>query len=243
MTLARPSSTFLAVARRLSSKPENVKRRKARRHENLLEFEQEHWAAGRVVAGLDEAGAGPLAGPVTAACVILDPERLKDLVGVDDSKALSAAQREAHAEAIRASVRAWAVAEASVEEIDRINIRQAGLLAMKRALDGVLAQVDALHHLLVDARIVPGTELPQTDLIKGDARSLSIAAASILAKVERDAYMVRMAAEYPEYGFDKHKGYGTADHLAAIHAHGVTPLHRRTFEPIKTMLSQLRLFD
>ena len=231
------------MPRRLSHKPENVRRRKARRHADLLAFEADHWAAGRVVAGLDEAGAGPLAGPVTAGCVILDPARVQELVGVDDSKALTPAQREAHAAQIRASVRAWAVAEASVAEIDRINIRQAGLLAMKRALDAVLTQVDAVHHLLVDARLVPDTEIPQTDLIKGDARSLSIAAASILAKVERDAYMVRIAAEYPDYGFDKHKGYGTAEHLAAIDRHGVTPLHRRTFEPIKTLVCQLRLFD
>ena len=163
--------------------------------------------------------------------------------GVDDSKALSAAQREAHAEAIREHALAWAVAEASVEEIDRINILQAGLLAMRRALEAVQAQVPAVAHLLVDARTVPQVVVPQTNLVKGDARSLSIAAASILAKVDRDAVMARAAAQYPQYGFDKHKGYGTAEHQAALRAHGVTPLHRRSFEPIRTLVSQLTLFD
>lgn len=200
------------------------------------------WAEGLVVAGLDEAGAGPLAGPVTAACVVLDPARIDALVGVDDSKALDPETREAHAERIRAHARAYAVAEATVGEIDRINIREAGLLAMKRALDRVLVQVPEVHHLLVDARIVPGTGIPQSDLIKGDARSLSIAAASILAKVARDAYMVAAARDWPAYGFDRHKGYGTAEHLAAIRAHGVTPLHRTTFEPVSTWLRQPSLF-
>lgn len=232
-----------AVATRRSTKPENVRRRKKRRHEALLDFENEHWAEGRVVAGLDEAGAGPIAGPVTAGCVVLDRARLDELVGVDDSKSLSAAQREAHAERIKAAARAWAVAEASVEEIDEINIRQAGLLAMRRALDGVLEQLDAVDHLLVDARIVPGTEIPQTDLIKGDARSLSIAAASILAKVSRDAFMIAAAEDYPAYGFEKHKGYGTAVHVAALKAHGPSPLHRKTFEPVRSMITQLSLFD
>lgn len=231
------------MATRRSTKPENVRRRKKRRHEALLEFEREHWGEGVVVAGLDEAGAGPIAGPVTAGCVVLDPDQLDALVGVDDSKSLSAAKREAHAETIKAAVRAWAVAEASVAEIDEINIRQAGLLAMKRALDEVLTKVGDVGHLLVDARVVPGTQIPQSDLIKGDARSLSIAAASILAKVSRDAYMSGAALDFPEYGFDKHKGYGTAEHVAALKAHGVTPLHRRSFEPVRSMVTQLSLFD
>lgn len=231
------------MSRRLSTRPENVRRRKKRRHANLLEFEQPHWAEGRVVAGLDEAGAGPIAGPVTAACVVLDEAALDALVGVDDSKSLSAAQREAHAAVIQEAARAWCVAEASVAEIDEINIRQAGLLAMKRALDGVLAKLGRVDHLLVDARIVPNTEIPQTDIIKGDAKSLSIAAASILAKVERDAFMTSAAEDYPGYGFEQHKGYGTAAHVAALRAHGPTPLHRRSFEPVKSMVTQLTLFD
>lgn len=224
-------------------KPENVRRRKRRRHQSLLEFETPLWADGLVVAGLDEAGAGPIAGPVTAGCVVLDPAQLDPLVGVDDSKSLSAAQREAHAEVIRTHARAWAVAEATVEEIDEINILQAGLLAMRRALEKVQREVPDVAHLLVDARTVPKVDVPQTNLVKGDARSLSIAAASILAKVDRDAVMAKAAETYPEYGFDKHKGYGTAEHQAAIRAHGVTPLHRRTFEPIRTLVTQLTLFD
>ncbi len=232
-----------AVPRKLSSKSQNVRRRKKRRHEELLEFERTHWAESRVVAGLDEAGAGPLAGPVTAACVVLDREKLDELVGVDDSKSLSHARRLAHAEVIRSSVLAYAVAEASVAEIDKINIRQAGLLAMKRALDDVLRQVRSIDHLLVDARLVPGTDIPQSDLIKGDARSLSIAAASILAKVDRDEKMAGIAEDYPGYGFEKHKGYGTAQHLEALKELGITPWHRRSFEPIKSMVTQLNLFD
>ncbi|MBK6688257.1 MAG: ribonuclease HII [Deltaproteobacteria bacterium] len=216
--------------------------RQKARHEALLLEELPLWAEGLVVAGLDEAGAGPLAGPVTAACVVLDPAQVDALIGVDDSKTLDAATREQHAARIRTHVRAWAVAEATVGEIDRINIREAGLLAMKRALDRVLEQVPELHHLLVDARIVPGTSIPQSDLIKGDARSLSIAAASILAKVERDQVMTAAARHWPAYGFERHKGYGTAEHLEAIRTHGVTPLHRRTFEPVSTLLRQPSLF-
>ncbi len=200
------------------------------------------WSEGCVVAGLDEVGAGPIAGPVTAACVVLDPARIDDLKGVDDSKALTPRQRTDRAEAIRSSAKAWAVAEASVAEIDRINILQAALLAMSRALEDVVEQLDEVHHLLVDAREVPGTDIPQTPLIKGDSRSLSIAAASILAKVDRDAYMVRMAETYPEYGFERHKGYGTAAHLAALRQHGATPLHRRSFQPVSTVMTQGSLF-
>lgn len=200
------------------------------------------WGASFRVAGLDEAGAGPLAGPVTAGCVVLDPARTDPLVGVMDSKTLSEAQRESFAERIRDHALGWGVAEASVEEIDRINIREAGLLAMRRALEAVQARLGAVGHLLVDARTVPGVQIPQTNLIKGDARSLSIAAASILAKVSRDRVMSQAAERYPGYGFERHKGYGTRQHLDALRAHGVTPLHRRTFAPVHQMLTQLELF-
>ncbi len=194
-----------------------------------------------MVAGLDEAGAGPLAGPVTAACVVLDPARVDELVGVDDSKALREAERERLAARIRAAARAFAVAEASVEEIDHLNIREAGLLAMRRALEAASAAAPDVGHLLVDAREVPGTALPQTSLIKGDARSLSIAAASILAKVARDAVMTAAAAAHPGYGFERHKGYGTAEHVAALRSLGVTPLHRRTFAPVSELVARPRL--
>lgn len=214
------------------------------RQETLLAHERRLWAEGAaLLAGLDEAGAGPLAGPVTAACVVLDPAQLERLLGVDDSKKLSPERRAALAAAIRGTAKAWAVAEASVEEIDRLNIRQAGLLAMKRALDEVTAQLGPVDHLLVDARQVPGTAVPQLELIKGDAQSLSIAAASILAKVARDEVMVAAGAEYPAFGFERHKGYGTADHLAALAAHGLTPLHRRSFAPVGNRERQLSLLD
>jgi ribonuclease HII len=212
------------------------------RHEELLAFELPLWAEDMIVAGLDEAGAGPLAGPVTAGCVVLDPKSIDLLIGVDDSKALDPETRQRHAEKIREHAVAWAVAEASVAEIDRINIREAGLLAMKRALEMVLLKLPGVHHLLVDARLVPGTEIPQSEIIKGDARSLSIAAASILAKVARDETMTRLATDWPAYGFERHKGYGTAEHLAALRQHGVTPFHRTTFEPIWTMIHQPSLF-
>ena len=194
-----------------------------------------------MVAGVDEAGAGPLAGPVIAGCVVLDPARLSDLVGVDDSKALTPEARNLHADRIREVARAFAVRSATVEEIDRINILQAGRLAMRRAVEAV-REVVAIDFLLVDAREVPDTPVPQSALIGGDGLSLSIAAASILAKVERDATMVEAAKTYPGYGFERHKGYATADHVEAVRRLGVTPLHRRSFEPIRTLAFQLSLF-
>lgn len=222
------------------------KRRKRRalrtRLQKLLEHEKLLWADGRLVlAGLDEAGAGPLAGPIFAACVVIDPEHTRELIGVDDSKKLRAVERERLALAIKNHARAWAIASATVEEIDRLNILQAGLLAMRRALDEVLTRCSPIDHLLIDARKIDAP-IPQTPLIKGDSRSLSIAAASILAKVARDQEMTQLAVIYPSYGFERHKGYGTEDHLAAVRAHGVTPLHRRSFEPIWTMVNQLSLF-
>ena len=216
--------------------------RSEQRLEDLLLEELPLWAEGCTVAGLDEVGAGPIAGPVTAACVALDPKKVDSLRGVDDSKALTHKKRVDRAQAIREAALAWSIAEASVTEIDRINILQAALLAMSRALASVVEAVGEVHHLLVDAREVPGTDIPQTPLVKGDARSLTIASASILAKVHRDEFMVRMADEYPEYGFEKHKGYGTAAHLDALRRFGATPLHRRSFAPVSVVVSQGRLF-
>lgn len=214
--------------------------RLAERHQALLEFERNFWARGLVIAGLDEAGAGPLAGPVTAACVVLDPAQIDSLVGVDDSKSLSKRRREAHAAQLKEAALAFAVANASVEEIDEINIREAGRLAMQRALTQVCASLK-VDHLLVDARTVPGTELPQTSLIKGDARSLSIAGASILAKVDRDAQLLKLDERYPGYGFSRHAGYGTKAHLEALERLGPCPAHRRSFQPVKRMLEQRAL--
>lgn len=219
------------------------RKNRAARLEILLEHERSLWSEGKhAIAGLDEAGAGPLAGPVVAACVVLDPANVGELLGVDDSKKLSVKERDALALTIKEKARAFAVASASVEEIDRYNILRAGLLAMRRALDAVLTGLPAVDHLLIDAREL-GAGIPETSLVKGDARSLSIAAASVLAKVERDAWMTAAASNYPHHGFERHKGYGTEDHLAALRSHGVTPIHRKTFEPINTMLHQLRLFD
>jgi ribonuclease HII len=219
-----------------------ARRAKKKRHETLLLEEKAYWAKGLVVAGLDEAGAGPLAGPVYAACVILDEQRTDELIGVDDSKKLTEQQRSEMAEKIKECSSWWSVQHATVEEIDRINILQAGLLAMRRALQDVCEKMYP-NHLLLDARRLPDIDIPQSCLIKGDSISLSIAAASILAKVERDAYMTQAGAEYPFYGFEKHKGYSTKQHLEALRKHGVTPLHRRSFEPVHLKLHQLELFE
>jgi ribonuclease HII len=192
-------------------------------------FEERLLSGGsRLVAGVDEAGRGPLAGPVVAAAVILDRGFIPD--GLDDSKKLCEASREALFEEILASGRvAWAAASAA--EIDRINILQASLLAMTRA-------AGALHdrpcHILVDGRDVPLTWRGRgTALIKGDGRSVSISAASIVAKVVRDRIMKRAAEMYPHYGFERHKGYGSAQHRAAIAEHGPCPLHRMSFSPLR----------
>lgn len=199
----------------------------------LLRRERELWAAGvRRVAGVDEAGMGPLAGPVVAAAVVF-PEEV-GLRGVDDSKKLTEAARLRLAETIKQRARAWAVVAVEPAEIDRLNIYQAGLEAMRRALAGVAAE-----HVLVDGRQIPGLELPQERIVRGDATCHAIAAASILAKTERDALMRDYDAAFPGYGFSDHKGYPTASHRAAIKKLGPCPIHRRSF----TLLPQPRLFD
>lgn len=186
------------------------------------------------VCGVDEAGRGPLAGPVVAAAVILDPDRIP--AGLRDSKKLSEAAREALFDAImeRAIV---SVAQASVEEIDTLNIRAASLLAMARAVAG-LGQKPA--HALVDGNALPDA-LPCSAeaLVKGDDRSVSIAAASIIAKVTRDRLMVEMARAHPQFGFERHKGYPTADHRAALMTLGPCPHHRRSFAPVRAALAAI----
>jgi ribonuclease HII len=179
------------------------------------------------VAGVDEVGVGPLAGPVVAAAVVL-PERPR-LPGLDDSKRLAPAARERLAEAIHASGTALPVAEVWLDEIDRLNIHRAALLAMRRAVEGLAFRPD---HVMVDARTIPGLDVPQTPLVHGDARDGSIAAASILAKVHRDAIMRRLDRAYPAYGFARHMGYGTAQHLEALRRAGPSPVHRRSFAPV-----------
>jgi ribonuclease HII len=183
------------------------------------------------IAGVDEAGRGPLAGPVAAAAVILDPDH--PIAGLKDSKQLSASQREALALEIRARSVAWAVAWADHEEIDQLNILQASLLAMARA---VAALNITPARVLVDGNRCPPVNLPVTAVVKGDATVPAISAASILAKVERDAAMRRLDAVYPAYGFAVHKGYPTAAHLAALETHGASPVHRRSFGPVHRCL-------
>jgi ribonuclease HII len=182
-----------------------------------------------LVAGIDEAGRGPLAGPVAAAAVILDPRDVPG--GLDDSKRLSAAVRETLYGEIMVRALSVSVALVSAAEIDRLDIRQATLLAMRRAV-GALAVVPAF--VLIDGRdIPPGLPCPGEAIVKGDATCASIAAASIVAKVTRDRLMGRLARAYPAYGFEQHVGYGTKSHLAAIAAHGPCPFHRFSFRPLR----------
>ncbi len=183
------------------------------------------------IAGVDEVGRGPLAGDVVAAAVIFG-----DSVpaGVTDSKKLTAKRREQLAVAIKSSARAWCVARASVAEIDSLNILQASLLAMHRAVDGLSL---APEFVLVDGNRLPAWNYKSKPVIGGDALEVSIGAASILAKVQRDAEMVALDDEYPGYGFARHKGYPTREHMAALAALGVTPWHRKSFAPVKRLLS------
>ena len=186
------------------------------------------------VCGVDEAGRGPLAGPVVAAAVILDPSR--PIEGLNDSKKLSEKARDVLAPLIRERALAWCVAEASVEEIDRLNILHATMLAMKRAVEG-LALVPA--KVLVDGNRCPPVCLPCEAIVKGDATVAAIAAASILAKTARDALMLELHEAYPQYGLDRHKGYPTEAHVAALREHGACPMHRRSFAPVREVLGQV----
>jgi len=191
-------------------------------------FEDEAYAAGRVcVAGVDEVGRGCLAGPVVAAAVILD--RRADVRGVNDSKLLTAPQRTAAARRILDTAVAVGLGAASADEVDRINILQATLRAMRRAVDALPVVAD---HLLLDAALLPELAAPQVSLIKGDRRSFSIAAASIVAKVVRDRVMEHYAVAYPAFGFEMNRGYGTAAHLAALLESGPCEIHRRTFRGV-----------
>jgi ribonuclease HII len=180
--------------------------------------------------GVDEAGRGPLAGPVCAAAVILAADR--PIEGVADSKTLDADTRTELAIAIKTRAVAWAIAFASVKEIDRYNILRASLLAMSRA---VRALSVAPRHALVDGNIIPKLGIPATAIVKGDSLVPAISAASILAKTARDALMIELDGKFPHYGFAQHKGYATAQHLAALQVHGACSVHRRSFAPVKTL--------
>lgn len=187
---------------------------------------------GRIhICGVDEAGRGPLAGAVYAAAVILNPA--KPIEGIADSKTLSEKKRDILAEAIKTHALAWCIAYATVEEIDRINILQASLLAMKRAVEGLPF---APHQVLVDGLHCPDIACPATAVVKGDSSVEAIAAASILAKTARDAEMRRLDLEHPQYAFARHKGYPTAEHMLLLEQHGVSPVHRRSYEPVRRLL-------
>lgn len=190
---------------------------------------------GGFVCGVDEVGRGPLAGPVVAAAVILNPDNIP--VGLNDSKKLTEKKRELLFDLIHEVAVSVSVSEASVEEIDEINILQASLLAMRRAVAGL---PKAAKSALVDGNKDPDLEIPTRTLIKGDGRSLSIAAASIVAKVFRDRLMKKLAGQYPEYGWDKNAGYGVPKHLAALKLVGATRHHRRSFSPIRDILSEVK---
>jgi ribonuclease HII len=210
-------------------------RSEGQRLRTMLRFERGLWQRGlELVAGVDEAGLGPLAGPVAAGAVILRPGTR--LPGVDDSKKLSEKERERLAPAIRARALAWAVAFVEPEEVDRINIHRAGRLAMQRAVEALRPRP---QHLLVDGRYPCELAIPQLSLIGGDGRSLSIAAASILAKTARDERMRAYEVTYPGYGFARHKGYGTHEHTRAMVRLGITPIHRRSFAPVQSAQSRL----
>ncbi len=197
----------------------------------LLRVERELWAAGFArIAGVDEVGVGPLAGPVVAAAVIVSPQM--KIRGIDDSKKLSAARREELAEQIRNHAVAIGIGMADTIEIDRLNIYHAALEAMRRAVAALPCSPD---HLVVDARRIPRIVLPQLSLIGGDGRSYSVAAASIVAKVTRDAMMRELDVLYPQYGFRDHMGYGTPQHLAALERFGPCPIHRRSFAPVRQL--------
>jgi ribonuclease HII len=193
----------------------------------LLEQKTLNWGPEGLTAGVDEAGRGPLAGPVVAAAVILDD--LNPIQGLNDSKKLTAKRREALFDEIRARALCFAIAEATVQEIDQLNILQATMLAMKRAVEALRLPPKLV---LVDGNRLPTLAIRAEAIVQGDALIPAISAASILAKVHRDRLCAEMHLRYPAYGFDQHKGYGTAQHLAALEAHGPTDCHRMTFAPV-----------
>ncbi|MCW5633793.1 MAG: ribonuclease HII [Rubrivivax sp.] len=195
------------------------------------------WARPGLVAGVDEAGRGPLAGPVVAAAVILD--ELRPIKGLADSKALSERRRERLFDLVMARALCVCIAEASVEEIDRLNILGATLLAMQRAVAGLRLTP---HRVVVDGNRLPQLPMPAAAVVKGDAKVPAISAASILAKVQRDRLCTSLHTSWPQYGFDDHKGYATPAHLQALRSHGACPAHRRSFAPVAAACAGDQLF-
>jgi ribonuclease HII len=220
----------------MSSKPKLRPVGKAPRPQRVRQASMQqvalHWGANGLVAGVDEAGRGPLAGPVVAAAVILDD--LNPIVGLADSKKLTALRRERLFDEIRGKALCFAVAQASVEEIDSLNILQATLLAMRRAVQSLRLPPKLV---LVDGNRLPVLPMRCEAIVKGDALIAAISAASILAKVTRDRWCDEIDLQYPAYGFAQHKGYGTVQHLTALRTNGATPLHRKTFAPVRGMLA------
>jgi ribonuclease HII len=230
------------LAARLRAR-ERENRAEGQRLRHLLKYESELWSQGfDLIAGVDEAGVGPMAGPVVAGAVAL-PRDYK-LPGLDDSKRLDEASRERLAQRIKADAVAWAIGVAEVEEIDHLNIYHASLLAMRRAIEGLKTKPD---FVLVDARLIPDCAAPQRGVVRGDSLSASIAAASIIAKTTRDAMMIELDKQYPGYGFAAHKGYPTPRHFEALRRLGVSPIHRRSYKPVRETLGlepvQAALFD
>lgn len=227
--LARAARRRLALAARDRDRVSELFALRSRLHSQGLRF----------VAGVDEVGVGPLAGPVVAAAVVLADE--VDLPGLDDSKKLTPKKRELLDAAIRAQALGVGIGEVSSDEIDRLNVHHASLEAMRRAVDALDVSCPP-DHLLVDARVIPNVRLPaarQTPIVHGDALDGSIAAASIVAKVHRDAIMRRLETSHPGYGFARHMGYGTAEHLDALRRLGVTPEHRRSFAPVAAVAGRV----
>ena len=204
------------------------------RLQNMLNFERVLWRSGiRSIAGVDEVGIGPLAGPVVAAAVVFPPGT--EFAGIDDSKQLEAEQRVKLEAAIRQSATGIGIGQAEVAEIDSFNIYHAALLAMRRAIEGLPLKPE---HLLIDARVIPGVSIPQNSFNKGDGINFSIAAASIVAKTHRDRLMEGLEKKYPGYGFAQHKGYGTPEHQNAIRALGPCPVHRLSFPFIRELCGE-----
>jgi ribonuclease HII len=222
-----PVKTAVKTAK---SKPKSISK-------SLFKAEQValYWDAPGLMAGVDEAGRGPLAGPVVAAAVILDD--LRPIKGLADSKTLTAARREKLYDEIRAKALCCSVAEASVAEIDELNILQATMLAMRRAVEGLRLKP---VKVLVDGNRIPKLDMLAEAIVKGDSKVQAISAASILAKVTRDRWCAELHAQYPQYGFDQHKGYGTAQHVAALNEFGACPEHRTTFAPVTAVLHRAK---
>lgn len=226
-----------AAVRRIHQALEKKKEQERQERQRLgamLGFERVLWRSGvRLVAGVDEAGMGPLAGPVVAAAVVFPPH--VELISVDDSKRLDPETRTRLAVKIRQEAVGVGIGLAEVEEVDKMNVYHAGLCAMKRAVENLPAQPE---HLLIDARTIPGLCIPQNPFCKGDGTNFSIAAASIVAKVYRDRLMEELNRCYPRYGFARHKGYSTPEHMRAIQKHGPSPAHRKSFRFIDELCGQ-----